>query len=134
MLAVAPQRFSIAGHSLGGWVAQEVAALRWQWEMGADEYIRQLKALAADYSTEDLLPRITADTSVIHGRQDRVVVEEEVEFLADGIAGAGLALIEEAGHCSPIEQPQAFTGDAAPVDALAFHALYRSGRQRAHGR
>jgi pimeloyl-ACP methyl ester carboxylesterase len=61
VLAVAPQRFSIAGHSLGGW-----------------------------------------------GRQDRVVVEEEVEFLADGIAGAALALIEEAGHCSPIEQPQAF--------------------------
>ena len=26
VLAVAPQRFSIAGHSLGGWVAQEVAA------------------------------------------------------------------------------------------------------------
>jgi hypothetical protein len=43
---------------------------------------------------------------VIHGREDRIVVEEEVEFLADGIAGA----------------------------ALAFHALYRSGRQRAHGR
>src|SRR5258705_1003152 len=59
--------------------------------------------------TEDLLPRITADTLVIHGRQDRVVPEEEVEFLADGIAGAALALIEEAGHCSPIEQPQAFT-------------------------
>jgi pimeloyl-ACP methyl ester carboxylesterase len=26
VLAVAPQRFSIAGHSLGGWVAQEIAA------------------------------------------------------------------------------------------------------------
>lgn len=26
VLDVAPQRFSIAGHSLGGWVAQEVAA------------------------------------------------------------------------------------------------------------
>jgi hypothetical protein len=25
------------------------------------------------------------------------------------IAGHSLALIEEAGHCSPIEQPQAFT-------------------------
>jgi pimeloyl-ACP methyl ester carboxylesterase len=171
VLAVAPQRFSIAGHSLGGWVAQEVAARapervsklflcdtlarkpegtdeylrnywthaerdldgalteqfhllyedryadeafcgrlqRWQREMAAGEYIRQLKALAADYSTEDLLPRITADTLVIHGRQDRVVPEEEVEFLADGIARAALALIEEAGHCSPIAQPQAFT-------------------------
>jgi pimeloyl-ACP methyl ester carboxylesterase len=26
VLAVAPQHFSIAGHSLGGWVAQEIAA------------------------------------------------------------------------------------------------------------
>jgi pimeloyl-ACP methyl ester carboxylesterase len=106
---------------------------RWQREMGADEYIRQLKALAADYSTEDLLPRITADTLVIHGRQDRVVVAEEVEFLADGIAGAALALIEEAGHCSPIEQPQAFTA-VMRLWLTAFHALYLSGRQRAHGR
>ena len=70
---------------------------RWQREMGADGYIRQLKALAADYSTEDLLPRITADTLVIHGRQDRVVVEEEVEFLAEGIAGAALALSTRPG-------------------------------------
>jgi pimeloyl-ACP methyl ester carboxylesterase len=46
---------------------------------------------------------------VVHGYQDCVVVREEVEFLADGMAGAALALIEEAGHCSPIEQPQAFT-------------------------
>jgi pimeloyl-ACP methyl ester carboxylesterase len=83
-------------------------ALR-QRDMGAAEYVRQLKALAADYSTEDLLSRITANTLVIHGRQDRIVEEDEVRFLADGIAGAGLAMIEEAGHCSPIEQPQAFT-------------------------
>ncbi len=68
--------------------------------MGADGYIRQLNALAADYSTEALLPRITADALVIHGRQDRIVTEEEVRFLAAGIAGAGLA---------SIEQPQAFT-------------------------
>jgi len=82
---------------------------------GTDEYLRNYWTHAErdldGALTEHfhLLPRITADTLVIHGRQDRVVVEEEVEFLADGIAGAALALIEEAGHCSPIEQPQAFT-------------------------
>jgi pimeloyl-ACP methyl ester carboxylesterase len=88
--------------------AEFCAQLRaWQRGMDADGYVRQLKALARDYSTGDLLPSITADTLVVHGRQDRV--EEEIRFLAAAIAGAGLALIEEAGHCTPIEQPQAFT-------------------------
>jgi len=172
VLAHAPEAFSIAGHSLGGWVAQEVAARApqrvsklflcdtwtrmspgtveylndycahierdldgalddhfdqllhkdryadaafcahlkaWQREMPAAGYVRQLQALARDYSTESLLPDIEADTLVIHGRQDRIVTEEEVRFLTDGIAGAALALIEESGHCTPIEQPQAFT-------------------------
>jgi pimeloyl-ACP methyl ester carboxylesterase len=81
---------------------------RWQRTMAAPEYVRQLKALQADYSTEDLLALITADTVVTHGR-DRIVPDEEVQFMADGIAGGALGLIEEAGHCSPIEQPQAFT-------------------------
>jgi hypothetical protein len=50
-------------------------------------------ALAADYSTDDLLPQITADTLVIRGRQ----------VLAGGIAGV-------------------HSGDAAVVDALAFQS------------
>ena len=65
------------------------------------------------------------------------MVEEEVEFLAEGIAGAALALIEEAGALFP--DPTAagvHRGDAAVVDSLAlsFQSRYRSGRQRAHGR
>lgn len=172
VLAHTPEVFSIAGHSLGGWVAQEVAARApqrvsklflcdtwtrmspgtveyldgycahiardvdealndhfdqllhkeryadvafcdrlkaWQREMPSEGYVRQLQALARDYATESLLPDIEADTLVIHGRQDRIIEEEEVRFLTAGIAGAALALIEESGHCTPIEQPQAFT-------------------------
>jgi pimeloyl-ACP methyl ester carboxylesterase len=172
VLAQAPQRFSLVGHALGGWVAQAVAAAapdrvgrlflsdtwtrepvwasevlrdywtaaeedldevlnshvhvllhesrhldtefctqlaRWQRQTSTDGYVRQLKALAADYSTQDLLPRISADTLVIHGRQDRIVPEAEARFVAAGIAGARLALIEDSGHLTPLEQPQAFT-------------------------
>lgn len=172
VLAHAPAKFSLAGHSLGGWVAQEVAArapervsklfLAGTWarvnagtidyikaysaKMAQDyegalndhfdqflhqdryadpaycawlkkhqretlgaSYIRQLQALTGDYETAALLPGIRADTLVIHGRQDRVISEDEARFLAAHIPGASLALIEEAGHCAPFEQPQAFT-------------------------
>ncbi len=172
VLAHAPDKFVLAGHSLGGWVAQEVAARapgrisklflcdtwarpnpvamayieeycthlaedyenalaghfheflhedryqdaafcarlkQWQREMPAESYIRQLQALARDYQTLSLLPRIKVDTLVIHGRQDRVIAEEECRFLADHITNAKLALIEQSGHVTPLEQPQAFT-------------------------
>ncbi|WP_435240355.1 alpha/beta fold hydrolase [Streptomyces cucumeris] len=203
VLAHAPEVFSVAGHSLGGWVAQEIAArapdrvsrlflcdtwtrmapgtiayldhyaahlvrdadgaldahfdqllhharyadkgfcarLRaWQRETAPDTYVRQLRALAHDYATERLLPRITADTLVIHGRQDRVVTEEEARFLTGGIAGASLALIEESGHCTPVEQPQAFSavmrlwlsraGEPAPAERVA-EPVALSTRRRA---
>ncbi|WP_377272770.1 alpha/beta fold hydrolase [Peterkaempfera sp. SMS 1(5)a] len=172
VLTRAPEFFSLAGHSLGGWVAQEVAArapervsalflcdtwarmqpgtdeyleefcvqllrdadaaldahfdrilherryadkefcdrLRaWLREMPGDCHVRQLRALARDYATGPLLSRIRADTLVIHGRQDRVVAEEEARVLAAGISGAALALIEESGHCTPVEQPEALS-------------------------
>ena len=172
VLAHAPEKFSIAGHSLGGWVAQEIAVrapervsklflcstwarvnegtidyikayskrmaenyegalndhfdqflykdkyddpafCAWlkksQRETPGAAYIRQLQSLIGDYSTLDLLPRLKADTLVIHGRQDRVIAEDEARFLTDHVPGASLALIEEAGHCAPFEQPQAFT-------------------------
>jgi len=172
VLAHAPRRFSIAGHSLGGWVAQEVAArapervsklflcstwarvnegtidyikayarrIAEDYDRGLDEhfdqflyedryaepafcawlkksqretpaaaFIRQLEALIGDYSTVSLLPAIEADTLVIHGRHDRVIAEDEARFLTDNTPGASLALIEQAGHCTPFEQPVAFT-------------------------
>ncbi|MFE4258060.1 alpha/beta fold hydrolase [Streptomyces sp. NPDC056883] len=164
--------FSLAGHSLGGWVAQEVAArapdrveklflcdtwtrsapgtvayledyrshlerdrdgaleahfglllapgryadrkfcrrLRsWQRRMPVAGYVRQLGALARDYATVDLLPHIEADTLVVRGRHDRVVHPDEAPLLASSLRHGSLALIEDAGHCTPIEQPQALT-------------------------
>jgi pimeloyl-ACP methyl ester carboxylesterase len=75
----------------------------------AAAFIRQLEALVGDYSTVPLLPAIRADTLVIHGRHDRVIAEDEARFLAEHVPGASLSLIEEAGHCTPFEQPVAFT-------------------------
>ena len=171
VLAVAPQRFSIAGHSPGGWVAQEVAARRRSGcrscssatparkPEGTDEYLRNYWANAErdldGARTEHfrlLLQRTaTATTRAVracsagsgrwaptihpstqgtrralqhrrptaanHGRhvgdprpsRPRRGRGGSGVSRRDGIDGAALALIEEAGHCSPIEQPQAFT-------------------------
>lgn len=40
---------------------------------------------------------------------DRVIAEEEYQFLAGHIHDAKLALIEQCGHVTPLEQPHAFT-------------------------
>ena len=62
-----------------------------------------------DYSTVPLMAGIRADTLVIHGRNDTIIAEDEARFLAEHVPGASLSLIEQAGHCTPFEQPVAFT-------------------------
>jgi pimeloyl-ACP methyl ester carboxylesterase len=78
--------------------------------------VRQLGTRASDYSTGSVLSDITADTLVIHRRQDPIDIEDEVRYLAGAIRTASLALIEDAGQCTPVEQPQARYGpDADPA-------------------
>jgi pimeloyl-ACP methyl ester carboxylesterase len=71
--------------------------------------LRQLQAMIGDNSTGHLLPQVRAATLVIHGRHDRLFDLAEARRIADGIAGARLAVIEDAAHGTPLEQPQAVT-------------------------
>jgi pimeloyl-ACP methyl ester carboxylesterase len=83
--------------------------------VGPAAYVRQLKALTA-LERQDDLPRlrgVACPTIVIHGRQDRIFSLAEHEAIAGAIPKAKLAVIEECGHVSPLEQPQAVTTLAA---------------------
>jgi pimeloyl-ACP methyl ester carboxylesterase len=173
ILRESPSQFHLAGHSLGGWVAQEVAAREpkrvqklillntWslpnpkinemqkeaiqkiergkfkevlkelipkiihpsrlndrelvlkiqniQMRMPSETYCRQLQAMINDYSTLSLLPKIESQTLIVQGREDALFSLEEQQTLAKNITHARLAIIEDCGHASILERPQAVT-------------------------
>jgi pimeloyl-ACP methyl ester carboxylesterase len=79
--------------------------------VGPAAYLRQLQAMVAlkRYDSLPDLHRVGCPTLVIHGRQDGTFSLAEHEAIADAIPKAKLAVVEECGHESPLEQPQAVT-------------------------
>lgn len=173
LLSQAPDKFCLAGHSFGGWLAQAVAAtapervsklmlLNTYAQYNAEHlqlldqflsnirnnllietldanlstiihpdriqdqdlveplqkmlkgfssasYEHQVQAMINDYATETLLPNITCPTLVVHAREDQTFPTKELQFIADHIQAAKFTIIEECGHMSPMERPQAVT-------------------------
>ncbi|WP_298859609.1 alpha/beta hydrolase [uncultured Gimesia sp.] len=173
LLSQAPERFCLAGHSFGGWLAQAVAAaapervtklmllntysqnnaehrilldqflenirngllidtldanlktiihpdrmqdqefveplLKMLKGFSSAGYESQVQAMINDYATEDLLPDITCPTLVVHAREDLTFPIKELQFIADHILSAKFTIIEDSGHMSPMERPQAIT-------------------------
>lgn len=64
--------------------------------------------LLHDPRLEALLPRITAQTLVLWGAEDRVVPLEYGERFAKRIPGARLEVVHGCGHMLPLEKPQEF--------------------------
>jgi len=65
----------------------------------------QIGAIAR-WGCYDRLPQIAAPTLVIHGETDRLVPPENANILARRIPGAKLAMLPEAGHIFPTDQPK----------------------------
>jgi pimeloyl-ACP methyl ester carboxylesterase len=61
------------------------------------------------------LAAIRCPTAVIHGTGDRLIAAENAVEIADGIPGAQLTLVADAGHMIAQEQPSAL---AAAVGKL----------------
>ena len=78
-------------------------------DVGKEAFIHQEKAMIARTESLSILPTIKCPTLVIHSLQDKNFSLEEHKELADLIPNAKLALIENSGHMSPIEQPEAVT-------------------------
>jgi len=68
-----------------------------------DGYVACCEAIR-DMDHRDLLPRITAPTLVIAGRQDQATPVAAAQFIHARIAGASLCILD-AAHISNVEQP-----------------------------
>ena len=172
ILAEAPQRFALAGLSMGGYIAQQIVlqapervtrlalldtgsradtperierrlqlndmarregVARVQQELmpllihtdrladkafvdlivqmavdtGVEAFLRQHAALMARGDNRPLLPDIRCPTLVLIGRQDILTPLELSEEIAAAIPGAQLEIIDDSGHLSTLEQPDA---------------------------
>ncbi len=68
---------------------------------------RQIRALLGRPDSRPVLPTIRCPTLVVVGRQDRWSPLAQNQELAETIPGARLAVIEDCGHFSPVERPEA---------------------------
>ena len=66
---------------------------------------QRMKAVLA-FDAYDRLPQIACPTLVITGKDDALVAWQNSHLLAEHIPGARLVVLEPAGHCFWLEQPQ----------------------------
>ena len=92
-------------------------ALKMMRRVGAATYIRQERAGMRRIDSRPSLGAITCRTLVLCGRQDAATPLALSEEIAAAIAGARLEVIEDCGHLSTMEQPDAV--NRALVDWLA---------------
>jgi pimeloyl-ACP methyl ester carboxylesterase len=75
--------------------------------VGARGQCNQQTAMLARPDSHDDLARVNVPTLVMCGRQDPVTPLADHEAMAERVAGSRLRVIEDCGHLSTIEQPQA---------------------------
>lgn len=78
-------------------------------EVGEEACIHQEEAMIQRKEVMSILPKISCQTLLIHAAQDQVFSLEEHEELAAKIPHAKLVVVEDSGHMSPMEKPQAVT-------------------------
>jgi pimeloyl-ACP methyl ester carboxylesterase len=86
---------------------------------------RQIRALLGRPDARPVLATIRCPMLVVVGRQDRWSPLEQNRALAESVPGARLAVIEEAGHFSPVERPEAVA--AALVEFFAPSSAVSEG-------
>jgi len=94
---------------LGDAVHDEVLAMVAR--QSVERFAAQQTALLARPDAADVLARIHCPTLVLCGRQDGWAPLERHEEMARRIAGARLAVVEDSGHMSPMEQPAAVAAE-----------------------
>lgn len=85
---------------------EEDIAIRIRTYPAEESYNAQLQAILS-WGSFDRLKSITAPTLVIHGESDQLVPPENGRILAREIPGAELAMLPNASHIFPTDQPEA---------------------------
>jgi pimeloyl-ACP methyl ester carboxylesterase len=75
--------------------------------VGQAAFLRQQQAILGRIDSRPSLAAIGVPTLVLCGDADILTPSAQAEEIAAGIAGARLAIIEESGHLSTLEQPEA---------------------------
>ncbi len=78
-------------------------------DVGKEAFIHQQMAMIKRCECQSILPGISCPTLVIYATQDKNFSLEEHQELANQIQNAKLALVEDSGHMSLMEMPQAMT-------------------------
>jgi pimeloyl-ACP methyl ester carboxylesterase len=78
-------------------------------EVGPDAYLGQLEALIDRPDSRPTLKSIQVPTLVLSGRQDELCPVVMHKEMASHIPGSAQVIIEQCGHLSALEQPQAVT-------------------------
>ena len=77
--------------------------------VGADRYARQVEVIANRPAQRAVAAQIRCPTLVLAGRDDPVTSVDGHRALAGSIHSARLAVVEQAGHLAPLDQPVAVT-------------------------
>lgn len=72
-----------------------------------ESYIKAIEAIM-NFDCTDVLDRITVPVHLIAGSEDTVTPQQTMAVMCSHIGGARLSVIEQAGHLSNLEQPDAF--------------------------
>lgn len=76
---------------------------------GRNAFIRQQTAILNRPDSRPDLPAFHAPTLIVTGRQDALTPLDHAQEMATLLPAATLTVIEDCGHLSPLEQPQAVT-------------------------
>jgi pimeloyl-ACP methyl ester carboxylesterase len=79
--------------------------------VGPEGFLRQQKAIMGRPDSRPMLGQIRYPTLVLCGRQDLVTPLPLSEEMAAAIPGARLAVIEDCGHLSALERPEAVNAE-----------------------
>lgn len=79
-------------------------------DIGQAAFVRQERAIMSRADSRPLLPRIACPTLVLCGRQDALTPLARHEEMAAAVPGARLEVVDDCGHLSTLERPDAVVG------------------------